>query len=96
MSSKSTGSKSIKFEYFELMDGFLGKEPNIVPVAIASSSSTSKIEKRLVEDEIEQPEEKRPKIEKKPKNNLEELKKIFEERETNVERRHKENMEKKK
>lgn len=38
MGIKSTGSKFIKFEFFKEFDDIFGKEPNVVPVSVASSS----------------------------------------------------------
>lgn len=38
MGTKSSGAHNVKFEYFEEMDEIFGKDPNIKPVGIASSS----------------------------------------------------------
>ncbi|KAI4457564.1 myb/sant-like dna-binding domain [Holotrichia oblita] len=38
MGDRQTGAKPIKFEYFDEMDRILGEDPNIIPIAVASSS----------------------------------------------------------
>lgn len=38
MSNKSSGARSINFDYFDELDEIFGKEPIVTPVAIASSS----------------------------------------------------------
>lgn len=38
MSDRNTGGKRIHFEYFDEFDELFGDDPNVVPIAIASSS----------------------------------------------------------
>lgn len=104
MSDKSSGAKYLQFNFFEEMDELFGKDPNITPVAIASTSgqarkrnNTSEAEStnEVSEENLKPEETNKIDTHKKTKRNIaDQLKKISEEskeKEKNSERRHQEN-----
>ncbi|XP_065559397.1 uncharacterized protein LOC136026605 isoform X2 [Artemia franciscana] len=73
LKAERSGEGQVKWEYFELMNNFMGSKPEIEPVATASSSGlfTSKSTKRLSsesENADSQDENRSPTVEKRQRN----------------------------
>ncbi|CAH0564235.1 unnamed protein product [Brassicogethes aeneus] len=107
MGSRGTGEAPVYFEHFEMLDAFLGKKPNIIPVAVASSLKGDRVplsmDNALNDDNgHDEPKSKKRKFmdtlstsvkkNKTPISVIEEMNTSARDREKNRERRHQEEM----
>lgn len=101
MGSKATGSKALKFDYFDEFQDIFGSDPNVEPLAVASSSrGEDNIPDKLPigNEENHQPNQSQVNIKKRKRTLLEKQMTSYEEklreRELNTERRHQESLQK--
>lgn len=102
MGSKATGSKALKFDYFDEFHEIFGSAPNVEPLAVASSSrgeANIANMKLPIENEENQPlNQSQVNIKKRKRTLLEKQLTSYEEklaeREMNKERRHQESLQK--
>ncbi|CAH0562879.1 unnamed protein product [Brassicogethes aeneus] len=104
MGAKASGAKAIKFEFFDEMDDIFKLQPNVNPVAIASSSRGLKNitnildqgpndNKRKAEEDSEKPVKKNKTSNSSYKKSNSSFREIQEIRENGRNRRHEENLE---